>query len=333
MSTNHGPARPDLRQRCGGVGLIELLVAVAIGLVMIAGAVTVYAKAKDAYAALDANARLQETARYAMGLIEADIRMASFWGLTNRPDLITANASLTFPNKCGGAAWITDVQRFIDGTNNAYLSVTNCAAVYGGAQADSDVLVLRRASAQRIAPQAAVVTAANQDRVLIVTSRLAGQVFVPKDIGNAIPPGYATADVAGQPPLADTRRLVVNAYYVSADSSVATGYPALRRKTLVAGPTIQDDEIIPGVEDLQFQVGVDTSGDANVDAYFNPGSIPAGGTPVSVRVWLRLRAQDRDAAYLDNQPYEYADRTVSAPNDPFRRLLYAKTIHLRNARR
>ena len=78
---------------------------------------------------------------------------------------------------------------------------------------------------------------------------------------------------------------------------MATGYPALRRKTLTAGPDVADEEVIAGVEDLQFQLGVDTNGDSDADLFVNPGAVPAGARPVSVRLWLRVRAQERDAAF------------------------------------
>lgn len=314
------------------MSLTETLVALAIGMLMMAAAVAGYVKARDAYAALETNARLQETARYAMALIEADARMAGFWGLTNRADAVTASATLGFPAKCGGQAWVTDTLRFIDGSNNAYLSAPNCAALSGGAQPGSDVLIIRRASAERITPQSMTVAAPNRDRVLVVTNRVQGQIFVPKDLSNAIPSGYAPFDDPAQAPLADTRRLLVHAYYVSAGSSTAAGYPALRRKTLTAGPDVGDEEIVAGVEDLQFQVGIDTNGDSLADTFVDPGAGPAAAIPVSLRIWLRLRAEERDNAFTDDRAAAYADRTMNASHDHFRRLLYSKTLQLRNSR-
>lgn len=321
--------RAGARRIDRGVSLIELMVALVIGLFMIGGAITVYLKARDTYATNDATARLQENARYAMSVIESDLRMANFWGLNSRLDFVTANASAVLPTACG-ASWTTDVTRLLDGSNNTFSA--SCAALGGGAQPDADMLIVRRASAQRISPQSATVATAYRNRVLIVSSRTAAEIFVPKDIANAIPSGYATSDPAGAPPLADTRPLVVNAYYVSQDSSIAAGYPALRRKVLIAGPAIGDEEVLPGVQDFQFQIGVDTTGDSNADVFVNPGSMPAGGLAVSVRVWLMLRAAERDVAFSDTNSYSYADRTVNAPGDQYRRLLVSKTIQLRNTR-
>src|SRR5678815_3850152 len=91
----------------------------------------------------------------------------------------------------------------------------NCSAVSGTAKPGADVLIVRRASGQRVIPQRPTVTAANRNRVMIVTNHARGEIFVPQDIANAIPPGYATADIAGEPPFADTRALSVTAYFVS----------------------------------------------------------------------------------------------------------------------
>ncbi len=314
-----------------GLGLVELLVALTIGTTLISGTVTLYLKAREVRAALDTNARLQEIARYALAMIEADVRMAGFWGLATRGEAISANASLAFPAKCGGTDWITPAQRHLDGSNNTYLPETNCAAGSGGARPGTDVLVVRRASARRMSPQQAVINAADRNRVLIVTSHADGQIFVPADIGNQIPAGYATADIAGQPPQADTRTLLVNAYYVSAGSSLSPDYPALRRKTLVAGPDISDQEVIAGVEDLQFQVGLDTDGDSNADVFANAGSFPPGARPVSVRVWLRVRAEERDPSLGSQVVEACADRPSSIATDSRRRLLVSRTLRIRNA--
>ena len=315
-----------------GFGLVELMIALAIGAFVISGSIAIYLEARDVRAALDTSARLQEIARYAMAAIEADVRMAGFWGLTSRAESVTANPSLAFPAKCGGTGWITAARRYVDGSNNTYLAATNCAALSGGAQPGADVLVVRRASAQRIAPQRPTVAAPNQDRVLVVTSHSAGEVFVPMYLGNQIPAGYATSDVAGQAPQADTRALLVNAYYVSAGSSVSTGYPALRRKTLAAGPDVADEEVIAGIEDLQFQLGLDTDGDSDADLFVNPGSVPANALPVSVRVWLRVRAESRDPAAGRQQLQPYADRAAGLVTDSHLRLLVSKTLQIRNAR-
>ena len=76
---------------------------------------------------------------------------------------------------------------------------------------------------------------------------------------------------------------------------------------------------------------MDTDADSLADAFVNPGAVPATAKPVSVRIWLRLRSQERDNAYTDDQAVIYADRTVVASGDHYRRLLVMKTLQLRNS--
>jgi hypothetical protein len=115
-------------------------------------------------------------------------------------------------------------------------------------------------------------------------------------------------------------------------------------KTLVDGGTIQDREILPGVEDLQIQFGVDTSapntpGRGTINRYVNPGD-PLLANPgfsanerqiLAVRLWLRVRAERAENGYTDAVAYQYADQVIPAFNDGYRRVVVSKTIYLRNA--
>ena len=117
------------------------------------------------------------------------------------------------------------------------------------------------------------------------------------------------------------------------------GVPALRRKQLGftgAGPLVEDEEIATGIEDLQFQVGIDSSGDQNADYYVDIDDVDLTDAAVAVRVWLLVRADRPEIGFTDDRTYEYGDRTgVDAyePNDGFRRVLISRTIQLRNSRR
>jgi type IV pilus assembly protein PilW len=323
---------PSCAAHSSGLGLVELMVAVTIGTFVIGAGMAAWLAASSARRALDSAARLQEIARYALSVIEPDLRMAGYWGLTNRADAIGASTVLAFPPRCGGAAWVTDVAHVVDGTNDGYLPYPSCAALSGGARPGTDVLIVRRASARRITPQRPVITAVDQDRVLVVTNHAGGEIFVPQDDGNRLPAGYATSDPPGEAPQADTRALLVHAYYVSAGSSSGAGYPALRRKTLVAGPDVSDEEVVAGVEDLQFQLGLDTDGDGSADLIADPGSVPADAVPVAVRLWLLVVSPEGDAAFATQRIGPYASRPGSSFGDARLRLLISRTVRLRDTR-
>jgi len=318
--------------RDAGFSVVEAVAALALGLFFIAAAVALQARASTALRVLDTHARMHETARQALAVIESDVRMAGFWGLAPTHETVSIHPSFTFPARCGGAPWATDVANPLNGTNNRYLSLANCAASAGSAQPGADVLIVRRASAREIALTSSTVPTAVRDEVLLISTREQGQLFVPQDTSNAIPTGFPLAGAPGMGPPSELRSLLVHAYYVSVESSVGPTIPALRRKLLTGGPGVSDEEIAPGVEDLQFRVGADVDGDGAIDSYFEPEAIPAGARAVCVQLWLRLRSVERSGAAAAFGATSYADRTWPASNDGFARMLVTKTIQVRNGR-
>ena len=146
------------RARTAGLSLVELMVALSIGLFLLAGAVTVFGKTRDLQRTNEAAARLQESARYALAQIEADLRMANHYGLNSRPDLIeraarpgeTLDAAINpyaaVISQCSDN-WAVNLTAYVDGSNNGY--GLTCAG-FGTASANEDVLTVRRAGNELI---------------------------------------------------------------------------------------------------------------------------------------------------------------------------------------
>lgn len=333
-----GPLNPrSVAQLRGqrGVTLIELLVSLVIGGLLIAGAVSVYMQSRNTYRVTESAARLQEVARYALDTIEPDVRMAGFWGLTNRADFIenrggpadTPQAVATgFTPNCG-TNWIVDAARFVDGRDatvtgglgyNLGCPAATPAQWPSAAPATwSDVLIVRRASSD--------VRPLTTTRPQIQSNRMRGVIFS----DGTLPAGFSAA------PASETRDLIVHAYYISNSGVDANGLPQyqLRRQTLVGGPAISDVEIISGVEDLQVQFGIDRDGDGNSDQYVNPGAaVLATARITSARIWLRVVSEDREVGFTDTTNYAYANATPGVPGDNRRRVLVSKTIQIRNSR-
>ena len=84
----------------------------------------------------------------------------------------------------------------------------------------------------------------------------------------------------------------VHAWYVDRGSS-ETGLPSLRRQTLLPNGSLQNQEIMPGVERLQVMLAVDTDADGRVDGLQPAG--PVTGNVRGVQVTLGLRADAREA--------------------------------------
>lgn len=323
------------RAAARGFSLVELMVALAIGSILIAGAVVVYTQGRNSYAVNDSVARLQENARYALSVIEPDLRMSSFWGLNHDPELIAARALQTAPvapvatggpaNACG-TNFAVDLFNNVEGSDGGYTfgigrtAACNPLPAGSAVRVGADTLTVRRAST-------AVVGALN-GQLQVWTTRTAGRIF-----SDGVAPGVGA-------PIGQINDLVVNTYYVSQDSNGRPGIPSLRRKTLVgartpgvAQPQFQDQEIVSGVEDLQVQFGIDPTGVTGVATQFvDPDAVLAVGTQiVAVRIWVMVRAEAQEVGFVDGRPYTYGSRVNLTPNDPFRRVLFSRTIQVRNS--
>jgi type IV pilus assembly protein PilW len=327
-----------------GVSLIELLVALLLGVSLAIGAVAIYARCQRTIRVLETTARLQDVARLAFDVLENDVRMAGYWGLLNRAELIANRAGplavLPAPftslqgariDHCGGpmSNWAIDLDRHLDGSNNVY--GLSCPAFGGAPGVGTDTLVVRRAAGS---PDATL----DPDRIYVHASRIGGSLFVPA-AGCTDPTDAGCVPAAHPPPGAQSRVLIARAYYIATQSTLRTDVPSLRRKTfgntnaVTIANAVTDEEIVAGVEDLQIRLGVDTNGDTNADRHVNPGAVPDGAAVVSATLWLRVRAEERETGHVDSRAYQYADMVAPlTPNDSYRRIVVSKTIHLRNTR-
>ncbi len=342
---------------CRGFSLVELMVAMAIGSLLIVGAVFVYSQSRTSFTLNETQARLQENGRYVLSVLEPEIQMAGYFGYTNAPgdfryvdganETFVADtrqddaefAALPAALQDCGSNYIIDLLQTVQGTDNRYdfaPAGDDCDPVGAGAQANTDTLTLRRAGLVAALP--------DDTRLQLFVSR---QSPTNNLIFNAnASPRTVVANME------EVRDLVVQGYYVSQDSIGLAGVPSLRRKFLAAGPTIEDDEIMRGVEDLQVQFGIDVGADVDGDGtpddflgdgmadivdghatrYVDPEDPAASsGQIVSVRIWIRLRAELPETGYVNNTRYQYANTDFTA-NDSLRRVVVTRTIFLRNAR-
>jgi type IV pilus assembly protein PilW len=73
-------------QRAAGFSLVELLLALALGLVVVAGIVQLFVGNSRTYNVLNGQARMQESARFALEFVSRAARSAGFFGCSRRPE-------------------------------------------------------------------------------------------------------------------------------------------------------------------------------------------------------------------------------------------------------
>jgi type IV pilus assembly protein PilW len=358
----------NAQRRQRGLTLVELLVGLAISSLIIVGTVFVYSQSRTSYTLNDKQARLQEYGRYALSVLEPDLQLAGYFGFSNNPtDLRFTDGSNEFPvsqleqidpqqveapaaiHTCGNN-FALDLIETVQGTNGTYFSAATACAPASAFQAGSDTLTIRRAST--------ATSAATHTKLQLYVNELkrSNQFIFASDTA----PGPIDAS-------REVHDLVVHSYYVAKQSDANKATPSLRRKYLSSAggsPTIADEEVLSGVEDMQIEFGIDTGdhdGVAGIDVDEDKNGIPdnpnglisryvpaddvllkapkenpAGrqAQVVAVRIWLRIRADQPEPGFVDNKPYVYANvnYTPSGADTRYRRVLVSRTVYLRNAR-
>lgn len=318
------------RNRQKGIGLVELLVALAIGSFLVLGAITVFVQSRMNYRTAESVARIQENARYAIDTMGPDIRLARNWGTLNTPASIDRTlVNVVCPGGLDVSANALNIGNSVEVSDDQVLLwLQPCMRADRPYQNSSDILVVRHASGD---PAPAV--AAGQIQVQV--NRFLGQMF-----GDGAVPGAIGGGV--------THDVLINGYYISTGSSLGNNVPSLRRLALspsgVANQgVLLDEEIIAGVEDMQVQMGLDTDGDGAVERYVDAdhpvldplsAQFISGSQPIAVRVWLLLRGERREQGFEDVSVYERPDADLGAfdpVDDDVRRIAISKTIFLKNS--
>jgi len=333
------------RQR--GFSLLEIMIAMALGLALLAAFLTVLQRCRGQFATNESLARLQDSARHALSVLAVDIEHAGFYGIVHSPRVrlvrggavLAAGNALRQPDAAGipaavaqlpsgahdcGVNFAIDLELPVQGSDNSFApgsGARDCAptASAGGARAGSDTLTVRHASLKSVPPHAG--------RLQLYVRRLAAFAF--QDLffdGQA--PGPVDQDN-------EVRDLEIRTYYIANNSVGQAGWPALRVKSLTeaAGAAqFRDEEVLPGVEDLQVEFGISENGRVR---FLAPDlSTLRGKQVVAVRVWLRIRADVTEGHYFDGRALDYAGVTfVPTPVESAqRRMLIEQTVALRNLR-
>lgn len=115
-----------------GFGLIEIMVALVLGLVISMGVIQIFVASRGTYTTQNTSARMQEDARFVLSKMMQEIRMTGMFGCLSVDNLVPANGSIVKP-----AAFNTPVS-----WNNANSSLTLITADIGGSGGAPDWTVI-----------------------------------------------------------------------------------------------------------------------------------------------------------------------------------------------
>ena len=353
-----------------GLTLVELMVALTLGLIVIGALVAVFMSNNQNYRQNEAIATLQDNARFAMELITRDLAMAGYWGGVRAVDAIdnvrvsaaarTAVARSSATGDCGPAgqsgntAWLFDVAVPIE-FRSYTASVSNVSNDFAcllpaNLQTNSDVVMIRRVSgvARSMTNSTGGVTAGEANLV-------SGRFYVKtnRNIASLFRATSTTFDVAGPADCPDNNGIsevckptahpvqvyaytpqiyYVRNYLVSPTESPKI--PILCRRWLndtLATPVMEEECLAEGVESLQIEWGL---GKPASKTFSNPLSSAQVLNARTARVHLIVRASGQSGqASNDAKTFKFADLPDNFSPEPTTGVLrrsFTTTVELKN---
>ncbi|MCC6916499.1 PilW family protein [Nitrosomonas sp.] len=321
-----------------GLTLVEMMIAMTIGLVLLGGVMTVLTSSKSTYRVNEAMARIQENARYAFQILSRDIRMAGYQGcvgdgitvaniLGSKSDFLwRLHQPLEGFEATGATDWTPGlpgdilspqgdrdilVVRGVENTNTSVLSHSSEPADLGvspgsGLQTDDTVLVSNC--------QGAVIFQVTD------VSTSPGQDTIKHDAGGSAP-GNSSASLGRVFTGGEIGRISTKVYYIRVNPR---GISSLYRRN----GNLAADELVEGIENMQIQYGEDTNGDRAVDSYRTANLVADWENVVSVRIDLLVQSVEDG---ITGQPQTYTFNGVSVtPADRRLRQTFSTVISLRN---
>jgi type IV pilus assembly protein PilW len=346
-----GKRSVSTRKTQKGVSLVEIMIAVVIGLLLMAGVGQIYISSKQTYRLQDAQSRMQENARYALELLSNDIRIAGYSGCANlnsitpnviaNPPIIalTATSALSGYN-ASGSSWNPALSSTLSGLSKPPLAGTDAITVQfsqgcgthlkGNMSAVSDGIPIMAPNTCSISAGNALMvsdcTAADVFRATSVSSSGSTQTIAHSNFNN-------TSINLSKTYQSDAEIFIFTSrsYYIA---NGAGGQPALwRLDNNTATGSDNPVELVEGVENMQILYGEDTDNDRVPNRYFTVNSVGNLANVVAVRLSLLIRAPDDNLLHAA-QTYNYNGVTcpgsAGCPTDRRLRHVFTTTINLRN---
>ncbi len=341
-----------------GLTLVEIMVAVTLALLLLAGTVQIFLGSKQAYRTEEALSRIQENGRFSMEFLATSIRKTGYTGCLASNELSNVDSILNTTSNDYG--W--DFSHMIVGyeaTGSGTWSPTLPTALSGSVKSGTDAITIRYMasngislvppysdSAQLFADPSLVYSAVAVGDVAMVTDCKKGTVF---QITNLQAAGGKVNVVHSQASYtpgnsqslltqsygedAELAAFVTESFYIK--DNPTTGVPGLYHSFLTTsgGNTaiLSEQELVEGVEDMQILYGEDTNGDDTANRYVSADNVGDMSKVVSVRISVLTRSHSAHIT-TGNQTYTYPSWAAATTTASDRRLRHAftTTITLRN---
>ena len=329
-----------------GLGLVEIMVSLVIGLILVAGVFQVFQSSRATHRVSDALARVQENPRFAMLFLSRDLRMAGHYGCARHAPLHSMlNDSTHYlyafdihitghRDRNGTGQWTPTLPSHLeDVLRGRGIKGTDIVTVRAGDGNAIQILPPYRANAAAAlhvgkdnglaAGDIVVISDCEKATVFQISGSNPGASGrVEHGIGGGSPGNWTEQLGKAYRGDAELMRINTTSYFLREN---VVGEPALWRRI----GTDPAEELVEGVDDLQLRYGLDTDGDGTADEYKTADAGIRWQDVVSVQLSLRVRSRE-DNIVAEPQTVDYNGRSIT---DRRLRQTFASTIAIRNSLR
>lgn len=319
----------DIKQ--AGVTLIELMIAIALGLFLLSGVTYLYVSSKASYSTQGSVANVQEMLRFGFEYLAYDLRMAGYMGCANiremnpqvvaNPPVPTLGLGGSLVGYDNGTGWTnpttTPITTRVSGTDVVTMSRASLSSVHLSENSDGSEFHISANTYGFVDNQILMVTDCRRSDVFRAgLSSGSGKINVAhasnrnsQPAGSTCAPGsgklVTECGAAGNYKTDAMLAALENwTYFIGVNPA---GNPALFR---IGVNSVTAEELVEGVYDMQLEYGLDTVDDSIfvADSY---SATPADWKQVvSAKLTLRARGSD-DNTVPDSQTYTYNGASVT----------------------
>jgi len=305
-----------------GFNLVELMIALVIGLVLMVSITTMFVDTKVSANRSSTVSNLQQQAQLALQILVEDVRgIGSFaefsgGGLTDiqSPAIAAGDCNIvptvipdTPPRTTTENYHVPKFANWILKSNG--VDTASCNQVGYSAVENSDVLSIARI-------RGVINPVLNANSYYVAISPMQAQLFT------GVAPNIANAEIYPY---------IHNTYVVQNHATEGT---RLNRFSLINGG-FKSDLVVSNIEKLRIDFGVDTSGDGRANHYYESNNVTtdmwSNSQIVSARIYVLARAKNRDLTLNNDETFNDKFEPFSPPNnDNYRRFLLSTTVVIKN---
>ena len=334
-----------------GFTLLELMISLTVGLLLIAGTVTMMGNSSTALKRHEINADMTSAIRLASNLIQHDVQSAGYFGRTRYPGDITGRLNDTNPlPNIGGdcdTGFYADIQRYVYASNDINPFASSCLQNVGYL-AGTDVLVVKYAKEDANLTAATPVGALDADTLYVYSNPTGGELFR----GNNPPALNPTPYAGAFAPNIQKRfyEVLTHVYFIGNPPDDDLDANALYRleMDLGSGTPFTPQLISTDIVNLQVRFGVEnctvgsiggsTACQGIVDDYVDGDALELSGTVPSYEAVIKIRTvsvaftalSDRiqGADAMTTRTHNLRGMNITASNAA---LFQGTTFHVRNS--